>query len=71
MPISYLADISTSFQRVRVNYRDVVRAETPGEAQIYIDTIKQLSAEIDKRSAEYQQLILSKEMQALYDTQCR
>jgi methyl-accepting chemotaxis protein len=64
--ISQLGDIATSFQRTRVNLRDLILAEA-GQDQGYIDTIKQLAAEQEATSAEYQKLIVSKEMQGLYD----
>ena len=68
VPLGQLADIATSFQRIRVNLRDSILATTPEEAQGYVNSIKQLSAEIDKTSVEYEKLIVSTEMRALYDT---
>ena len=66
VPISQLADMATFFQRTRVNLRDMLLAKTPEETQTYADTIRQLSTEIDKISAEYKTLIISKEMQNLF-----
>jgi len=67
VPISQLAEISTAFQQIRVNLRDLYLSKTPEEAQPYIDTIQQLSKQIDQNSAEYKKLIDSKEMQDLYN----
>ena len=67
VPISQLQEISVSFQRIRVNLRDLLLAKTPEETQKYVDTIEQLSTDIDKSEAEYEALILSQEMQTLFD----
>ena len=68
VPISQMADIAIAFQRTRVNLRDLLLAKTPTESQGYVTTITQLSDEIDQLSTKYEQLILTKEMQALFDT---
>ena len=67
VPISQLQELSVSFQRVRVNLRDLLLAKTPEETQKYADTIEQLSSDIDKVEAEYEALILTQEMQTLFD----
>jgi methyl-accepting chemotaxis protein len=67
VPISQLSNIATSFQRIRVNLRDTILEKDQSTAQKYDDTINQLEADIEKTSAEYEKLIVSKEMQSLYD----
>ena len=67
VPISQLQEMSVSFQRIRVNLRDIILAKTPQETQQYADTIEELSADIDKVEAEYEALILTEEMQTLFD----
>ncbi len=67
VPISQLQEMSVSFQRIRVNLRDILLAKTPQETQQYADTIEELSADIDKVEAEYEALILTEEMQTLFD----
>ena len=67
VPISQIADAATFFQRIRVNLRDMILAKTPEEAKTYADTIAQLDAELSKVSAEYEKLIVSNEMKALFD----
>ena len=67
MAISQMADISVAFQRTRVNMRDMLLATNAKEGQQYIDTINELDIDIAKHSAEYQKLILSAEMQGLFD----
>ncbi len=67
VPLGQLSDLGTAFQRIRVNLRDTILEKDPVAAQKYYDTINQLKAEIEKTSAEYEKLIVSKEMQSLYD----
>ena len=67
VPISQLQDMSVSFQRIRVNLRDMLLAKTTQEAQENADTIEQLTADIDKFEAEYEALILTEEMQTLFE----
>ena len=67
VPISQLADLSVSFQRTRVNLRDMLLTPDTTEGQKYINTINELAGEIDVTSAEYEKLILTDEMRKLYD----
>ena len=67
VPIGQLQDMSVSFQRIRVNMRDLLLVKTPEEMQEHVDTIEQLTKEIDKVEAEYEALIVTQEMQSLFD----
>jgi methyl-accepting chemotaxis protein len=67
VPISQLQEMAVSFQRIRVNLRDLLLSKSPEESQTYIDTIDQLSADIDKVEVEYEKLIVSQEMRTLFD----
>jgi methyl-accepting chemotaxis protein len=67
VPIGQLGKTAVAFQRTRVNLRDLLLAKTSDESRKYVETIKELATEIDTLSVEYQKLILSKEMQTLYD----
>ncbi|RJP78151.1 MAG: HAMP domain-containing protein [Candidatus Zixiibacteriota bacterium] len=67
VPISQLQTISTAFNRVRINLRDMVRADNPSEIQQFADKINDLSREIDKTSEEYEALIVSEEMRRAFD----
>lgn len=67
VPLSQLGDIAVAFQRIRVNLRDMMLAETPEISQQHMDTIAELSDTINERSAEYKALIVSQEMKDLYD----
>jgi methyl-accepting chemotaxis protein len=66
VPLSQLTEIATSFQRIRVNLRDVVLAKDAAEMQGYDDIIASLSADLDKMDASYEKTILSEEMKALF-----
>ncbi|MBP6208526.1 MAG: MCP four helix bundle domain-containing protein [Anaerolineales bacterium] len=66
VPISQLADLSVSFQRTRVNLRDMLLTPDTTEGQKYINTINELAGEIDATSAEYEKLILTDEMRKLF-----
>ncbi len=68
VPISQIADAGVAFQRTRVNLRDMLLAKDQTEIQKYVDTIKELDTQIATVSAEYEKLIISTEMQALFDT---
>ena len=61
IPISSLSEISTAFQRVRVNIRDLVHAGTPAEMAKYQQRIKELSAVISKNVEEYEKTNLDAE----------
>jgi methyl-accepting chemotaxis protein len=69
VPISQIAEAGVAFQRTRVNLRDLLfQARTPDESQKYIATMKELDTGITTISADYEKLIVSVEMQALFDT---
>src|SRR5690349_11390162 len=65
--VSKLADLSVAFQRTRVNLRDILLTPSVEGGQAYLDTINQLSTEIDELSAEYEALIITEQMQGLFD----
>ena len=48
VPISDLGDMSTAFQRIRINIRGLVEADNAAEKQVAIDTIKKLRATCQK-----------------------
>jgi methyl-accepting chemotaxis protein len=67
VPVGELLNISTAFQRIRVNMRDMLLTKDQKESQKYSDTIDDLYTEIEQNSEAFQKLIISKEMQNLYD----
>ena len=67
VPISLMSEITADFQRMRVNVRDMILANDMKEIQSNIDKISERRASIDKLSMEFEKLILSKEMQSVFD----
>lgn len=57
VPLADLADMSTNFQRVRINVRDAVEAENEQDAKAALDTIKDLRGKIDGSSEAYEKTI--------------
>jgi len=51
-PTGILVNLSTAFQRSRVNTRDLLLAKTPEEASIYITNLSELESTVVKLSAE-------------------
>ncbi len=68
VPIGQIAAAGVALQRTRVNLRDLLLSKSPEESQTYVATIKELDTQITSLSADYEKLIISAEMQALFDT---
>ncbi len=67
VPLSQISQISTNFQRIRVNLRDMVLAESLSEISGYEKTITELSANNDELAAEFEATILSDEVRAVFE----
>lgn len=67
VPLGQIAEIAETFQRVRINLRDMVFAETLEREQYYLARVRTLTSEIAVLSDEFEKTILSQEMRALYD----
>jgi len=67
VPISELGDISTQFQRVRVNARDMMLTNDPLLVKTASDSIAQRQADIAKDLESFNKTILSDRMRGLYD----
>ena len=67
VPISDLGDMSTAFQRIRINLRELVGADTPSEKQAAIDTIKKLRAEMTEKAVAFEKTILTEEGKKLFE----
>lgn len=67
VPISQLNGISTAFQRSRVNLLTMVTTDDPQEIQMSTDSLYQRQKEVDDLSAAYEELIVSDEMQEIFD----
>ena len=68
VPIGQIAAAGVALQRTRVNLRDLLLSKSPEESQTYVATIKELDTQITSLSADYEKLIISADMQALFDT---
>ncbi|PIQ07547.1 MAG: chemotaxis protein [Ignavibacteriales bacterium CG18_big_fil_WC_8_21_14_2_50_31_20] len=67
LPLSDMGDISTYFQRVRINTREILLVKTPEEKKEINDKIQTYSDSIGAISKRFEAKILSKEMQDLFD----
>ena len=67
VPISELSDISTQFQRSRVNVRDMLLTNDPLLVKDNSDKIAQRQADIAKDLESFNKTILSASMRGLYD----
>lgn len=67
VPLQEIGQISTAFQRTRVNARDAIFAQTPDDIQANIDSITERRAEIDELAASFEKTIASDEMRAAFD----
>ncbi len=66
IPLNYMSDISTYFQRVRVNTRDVILANTPAEIDDFSGRIEKYRAQINTLAEKYEATIVTKEMQQMF-----
>ncbi|BCS53725.1 methyl-accepting chemotaxis protein [Geobacter sp. SVR] len=67
VPLGDLGDISTNFQRIRVNSRDVITAATLDEKQKFAERIKELRAENSTHVAAFEKTILTDEGRKLFE----
>ena len=66
-PLGQLANVSTYFQRLRVNARDIITASSLADKQKFAGRIKELRAEIDKEAEAYEKTIVSAEAKAVFE----
>ncbi|MDR3540355.1 MAG: MCP four helix bundle domain-containing protein, partial [Desulfosporosinus sp.] len=67
VPISELADISTQFQRTRVNTRDMIVTNDPVVIKSSMDSITQRQADIAKDLDSFDKTIITTNIRGLYD----
>ena len=67
VPLSDLGDISTSFQRIRINVRDLVEANDKQEKLQILDVIKKLRSEISDKQTLFEKTILTDEGRKLFE----
>ena len=66
VPVGQLAAFSISFQRIRVNIRDLISASNMEEKQKYADRITTLRKELDEEAQKYEKAIMGEEMRKLF-----
>ncbi|HEY5557145.1 methyl-accepting chemotaxis protein [Acetobacterium sp.] len=67
VPVSQIGQISTAFQTMRVNLRDMILANDPQSIKINADKIAERRAQIDAVAAEFEKTILSDNERAAFD----
>jgi methyl-accepting chemotaxis protein len=67
VPLAQIGQISTEFQRTRVNARDMINATTPEDIQANIDKINERRSNIDALATEFEKTILSDDMRKEFD----
>ena len=67
VPTSQMGEISTEFQRIRVNARDMIIAQSPDEIEANIKEIEELKSDISKLSEEFGKTIISEDMKQQYE----
>lgn len=68
VPISQMGQISTTFQMMRVNLRDMILANDPDLIQTIKKNIAEEQLKIDELAGEYEKTIQSDEMQQAFET---
>jgi len=66
VPLAELANMSVSFQRVRINLRDAVESRDEKERQAAIETIGKLRKQIDEASDKFEKAIVNDEGRRLF-----
>ena len=67
MPLGDLGNMSTGFQRIRINLRDMVETNNLAEKQAALDTIKKIRAENNERAVTFEKSILTDEGRKLFE----
>ncbi len=67
VPLSELTEVSVAFQRLRVNARDIVTADSAEKREHFAGRIKELRESIDKNAASYEKTLFSEEGKKLFE----
>lgn len=68
VPLAELGDISTAFQRIRVNARDMVTANDAQTIKDYTDRFAERKAEIDTLTNQLEQTITTEDMKTAFES---
>lgn len=66
IPLSQISEISTAFQRIRVNIRDVIIADSDKDKEGFLSNLNDRKLEISKLLPEFHKTLLTKEGQDVY-----
>lgn len=67
VPISQIGIVATAFQRIRINTRDIITADTPEDISEQENNITQRREEINQNITEFEKRIISPEEQKIFD----
>ena len=67
VPLGEIAQISTDFQRLRVNARDLITADTSEKRENFSGRIKDLRESIDKLSTSYEKTLFTEEGKKIFE----
>lgn len=67
VPLSYVSEMSTNFQRIRVAMRDMILSSDAAQIAAYETSINDFVAQNDELSTKFESTIESAEMQTAYD----
>ena len=67
VPIEDLSEVATSFQRIRVNLRDIILANDPTKIAEFEDRTNERRSEIDENADDFSKLIISSRVQDAFD----
>jgi methyl-accepting chemotaxis protein len=68
IPILELSEISTAYNRIRINLRDLLLDNNQANHAHYMETIKDLTKKVDEVMPKYEKEIRSKEIHEQFDT---
>ncbi|GBF35108.1 methyl-accepting chemotaxis protein I [Desulfocucumis palustris] len=66
LPIEHLDELSTSFQRIRVNLAEMVLVNTPGEIQQHMESIAELKTNMDEHGPILEKALAQQDTRQAY-----
>ncbi len=66
VPLDQIADVSISFQRMRVNARDIITATKDEDIQKFASRITELRGQVDKAATEFEKTIINEDTKKMF-----
>lgn len=66
VPLADAAAMGILFQRIRINVRDAIEAESPAERDAYVATVQKLRQDMTKASESFEKNIITEQARALF-----